>query len=146
MKFAPLPPDLLVSFNKSPSVLPFCFPPPPKHGKHGVLTLLSKIIQAQKITSSSSPSYDNKSSTTNTTTTPASNKWAQVADFKWLKVEHSPNWSILPVGERVDDEIWKSIVAVTSPAEAEAEAEGGQKRSSEGLRDVLRRVGVRGFE
>lgn len=63
-------------------------------------------------------------------------------------MEHSPNWSILPVEERVDDKFWKSIVAVTcsAEAEAEAEAEGGQKRSGEGLRDVLRRVGVRGFE
>lgn len=67
-------------------------------------------------------------------------------------MEHSPNWSILPLVERVDDKFWKSIVAVTCSAEAEAEgeaeaeAEGGQKRSGEGLRDVLRRVGVRGFE
>lgn len=57
---------------------------------------------------------------------------------------HSPNWSILPVEERVDEKIWKTIVAVTYSAEAEAE--GGQKRSGEGLRDVLRRVGVIGFE
>lgn len=59
---------------------------------------------------------------------------------------HSPNWSILPVEERVDEKTWKTIIAVTYSAEAEAEAEGGQKRSGEGLRDVLRRVGVRGFE
>lgn len=61
-------------------------------------------------------------------------------------MEHSPNWSILPVEERVDDKIWKNIVAVTRSAESEAEVEGGQKRSGEGLRDVLRKVGVRGFE
>lgn len=63
-------------------------------------------------------------------------------------MEHSPNWSILPVEERVDDKIWKNIVAVTCSAESEAEAEveGGQKRSGEGLREVLRRVGVRGLE
>lgn len=99
----------------------------------------------QKNTSSSSPSHDDKSSTTNatsSTSTSASNKWAQVADFKWLKVAHSPNWSILPVEERVDEKIWKNIVAVTYSAEAE----GGQKRSGESLMDVLRRVGVGGFE
>lgn len=53
---------------------------------------------------------------------------------------HSPNWSILPVEDRVDERVWKTIVVVTS--EAEAEAEGEEKRSGEGLRDVLRRVGV----
>ena len=53
---------------------------------------------------------------------------------------HSPNWRILPVEERVDEKIWKNIVAVTSSAEAE----GGQKRSDEGLREVLRKVGVGG--
>lgn len=94
----------------------------------------------QKNTSPSSSSHDDKSSNATTTNTPASNKWAQVADFKWLKVAHSPNWSILPVEERVDEKTWKTIVAVTSSVEAE----GGQKRSSEGLRDVLRRVGVGG--
>lgn len=55
---------------------------------------------------------------------------------------HSPNWSILPVEERVDEKIWKNIVAVTYSAEAER----GQKRSGESLMDVLRRVGVGGFE
>lgn len=55
---------------------------------------------------------------------------------------HSPNWSILPVEERVDEKIWKTIIAVTYSVEAEGE----QKRSGEGLRDVLGRVGVRGFE
>eukprot|EP01059_Diplonema_ambulator_P005434 TRINITY_DN15167_c0_g1_i1.p1 TRINITY_DN15167_c0_g1~~TRINITY_DN15167_c0_g1_i1.p1 ORF type:complete len:279 (+),score=95.59 TRINITY_DN15167_c0_g1_i1:51-887(+) len=29
-----------------------------------------------------------------------SNKWDQVNDFKWLKSQHSPNWSILPEDQR----------------------------------------------
>lgn len=29
------------------------------------------------------------------------NQWDQIDDFKWLKAEQSPNWSILPEGERV---------------------------------------------
>ncbi|KAF2630102.1 tubulin-specific chaperone-like protein c [Macroventuria anomochaeta] len=28
------------------------------------------------------------------------NRWDQIDDFKWLKAEQSPNWSILPEGER----------------------------------------------
>lgn len=31
----------------------------------------------------------------------ARNMWDQIDDFKWLKAEQSPNWSILPEGERV---------------------------------------------
>lgn len=29
------------------------------------------------------------------------NQWDQVDDFGWLKVERSPNWSVLPEAERV---------------------------------------------
>ena len=28
--------------------------------------------------------------------------WSSVQDFKWLKQQQSPNWSILPEAERVD--------------------------------------------
>ncbi|KAI4136140.1 MAG: hypothetical protein LQ347_000069 [Umbilicaria vellea] len=45
--------------------------------------------------------------------TPASfqpNQWDQVDDFRWLKMEHSPNWSVLPPEERVVDEVWRDIV------------------------------------
>ena len=45
--------------------------------------------------------------------TPASfqpSQWDQVDDFKWLKAEHSPNWSILPPEERVVDEVWRDVV------------------------------------
>jgi hypothetical protein len=41
---------------------------------------------------------------------PTKNQWDQVDDFKWLKTEHSPNWSILPEDERVAEELWKGCV------------------------------------
>ncbi|RPB21494.1 TBCC-domain-containing protein, partial [Terfezia boudieri ATCC MYA-4762] len=37
------------------------------------------------------------------------NMWDQVDDFKWLRAEHSPNWSVMPVGERVDGRVWQQI-------------------------------------
>lgn len=37
------------------------------------------------------------------------NMWDQVDDFKWLKSEHSPNWSVLPEEERVDEKAWEGI-------------------------------------
>jgi tubulin-specific chaperone C len=41
---------------------------------------------------------------------PELNLWDQVDDFKWLKTEPSPNWSVLPREERVKDEIWRDVV------------------------------------
>lgn len=38
------------------------------------------------------------------------NQYTQVDDFKWLKVEASPNWSILAPESRVDDEVWRTVV------------------------------------
>ncbi|KAM0284141.1 hypothetical protein ACHAQH_002130 [Verticillium albo-atrum] len=38
------------------------------------------------------------------------NQWDQVDDFKWLKAEASPNWSVLPKEERVDERIWVEVV------------------------------------
>lgn len=37
------------------------------------------------------------------------NMWDQVDDFKWLKSEHSPNWEVLPEGERVQGKVWNDI-------------------------------------
>jgi tubulin-specific chaperone C len=39
------------------------------------------------------------------------NLWNQVEDFKWLKVEPSPNWSILAEPKRLDDGFWTKIMA-----------------------------------
>lgn len=58
---------------------------------------------------------------------PVENQWDQVDDFKWLKMEHSPNWSILPENERIKDEIWTNVVP------------GGP---GVGLEDVLKQVGI----
>ncbi|KAH8819630.1 tubulin-specific chaperone-like protein c [Xylogone sp. PMI_703] len=41
---------------------------------------------------------------------PTENHWDQVDDFKWLKAEHSPNWSILPEGERLGEEVFTDVV------------------------------------
>jgi len=38
------------------------------------------------------------------------NQWDQVDDFKWLKAEHSPNWSILPRAQRLKEDIWTETV------------------------------------
>jgi hypothetical protein len=39
------------------------------------------------------------------------NHWNQIDDFKWLKVEASPNFSLLAESERIKDEVWRSKVA-----------------------------------
>jgi hypothetical protein len=59
---------------------------------------------------------------------PKENHWDQVDDFKWLKSEHSPNWSILPESERLSDSTWTTVVP------------GGP---SLGLDDILKKTGVK---
>lgn len=60
---------------------------------------------------------------------PVQNQWDQVDDFKWLKAEHSPNWSILPDEQRLKEEVWTTIVP------------GGP---GVGLDDILRKIGING--
>ncbi|RXG50012.1 hypothetical protein VDGE_00852 [Verticillium dahliae] len=55
------------------------------------------------------------------------NQWDQVDDFKWLKAEPSPNWSVLPVDERLEDRIWSDVV----PGEP-----------GKGLKDILQAVKI----
>lgn len=55
------------------------------------------------------------------------NHWDQVDDFKWLKAEHSPNWSILPEAERLSEKIWTETVP------------GKPGKSAE---DILKEIGV----
>ena len=62
------------------------------------------------------------------TEAPVQNHWDQVDDFKWLKAEHSPNWSILPKMERLQEEVWTTVVP------------GGQGM---GLDDILKKVGIK---
>jgi hypothetical protein len=40
----------------------------------------------------------------------SANHWNQIDDFKWLKVEASPNFSLLADSERIKDEVWRSNV------------------------------------
>lgn len=54
--------------------------------------------------------------------------WDQVDDFKWLKAEHSPNWSVLPEAQRLSEDIWTKTVP------------GGRGL---GLEDILGAVGIR---
>ncbi|KAI9841589.1 MAG: hypothetical protein M1838_003506 [Thelocarpon superellum] len=41
---------------------------------------------------------------------PLSNHWDQVDDFKWLKAEHSPNWSVLAPEDRLPTDVWTDLV------------------------------------
>ena len=38
------------------------------------------------------------------------NMYDQVDDFKWLKSEPSPNWSILDLAQQIRDEVWTDVV------------------------------------
>jgi len=58
---------------------------------------------------------------------PIKNHWDQVDDFKWLKAEHSPNWSILPEEQRLRSEIWTKVVP------------GGP---GVGLEDIFKNIGL----
>lgn len=60
---------------------------------------------------------------------PIQNHWDQVDDFKWLKAEHSPNWSILPEEQRLKSEIWTKVVP------------GGP---GVGLEDIFKKIGLSG--
>ncbi|TVY45464.1 Tubulin-folding cofactor C, partial [Lachnellula subtilissima] len=60
---------------------------------------------------------------------PVVNQWDQVDDFKWLKAEHSPNWSILPEDQRLKEDVWVTVVP------------GGP---GVGLDDILKKTGLTG--
>ncbi|KAF2011768.1 TBCC-domain-containing protein [Aaosphaeria arxii CBS 175.79] len=55
------------------------------------------------------------------------NLWNQIDDFKWLKSEPSPNYSVLVPDERVQEKVWKETVP------------GGH---NVGLDDILRAVSI----
>ncbi|EUC39379.1 hypothetical protein COCCADRAFT_80954 [Bipolaris zeicola 26-R-13] len=38
------------------------------------------------------------------------NLWDQIDDFKWLKAEPSPHFSIIPEDKRISDHVWTNIV------------------------------------
>lgn len=55
----------------------------------------------------------------------AVNHWDQIDDFKWLKAEASPNFSLLDEDRRIKDDLWREKVL-----------------ESEDLGEVLQVVGV----
>lgn len=57
-------------------------------------------------------------------------QWDQVDDFKWLKNEPSPNWSIIPEDKRLPADVWTKDV-LSNP--------------SLSTDDILRKVGVSGL-
>ncbi|KAJ0331901.1 hypothetical protein COL5a_002571 [Colletotrichum fioriniae] len=62
-----------------------------------------------------------------TTEDSTKNQWDHVDDFKWLKSEPSPNWSVLAEEARLPEEIWTKVV----PGER-----------GKDLHDILKAVGV----
>ena len=56
------------------------------------------------------------------------NQWDQIDDFKWLKAEPSPHFSLLAEPERVEDKTWKYMVS-------------GQLDTS--VEEVLKGMGIR---
>ncbi len=54
-------------------------------------------------------------------------QWNRVQDFKWLKQEQSPNWSILPAQDMLENMIWKDIVPGAP---------------GKGTEDILKEVGI----
>jgi hypothetical protein len=43
-------------------------------------------------------------------TPPAVNQWNQIDDFKWLKIEASPNFNLLTESDRAKDGVWQGKV------------------------------------
>ncbi|EPS26925.1 hypothetical protein PDE_01865 [Penicillium oxalicum 114-2] len=37
-------------------------------------------------------------------------RWSQIEDFKWIKPEPSPNWSLLDASDAIPEEVWAEIV------------------------------------
>ncbi|KAJ5725891.1 Tubulin binding cofactor C [Penicillium malachiteum] len=37
-------------------------------------------------------------------------RWSQIEDFKWIKPEPSPNWSLLDPSDAIPEEVWTEIV------------------------------------
>lgn len=40
-----------------------------------------------------------------------SDRWSEVEDFKWLKSEPSPNWSLLDDASAVSEDVWSNIAS-----------------------------------
>lgn len=49
------------------------------------------------------------------------NAWGEVKDFKWLRAQQSPHWSVLPEGERRAEEAVEAVVVGGRGGEEEEE-------------------------
>ncbi|KAI8232620.1 Tubulin-specific chaperone C [Colletotrichum sp. SAR 10_77] len=93
----------------------------------GRLTDLRGCIVDMSLALSGTTSFANLALRDDTPEDPVKNQWDQVDDFKWLKSEPSPNWSVLPEEERLAEEIWTKTVP-------------GEKGKD--LHDILKAVGI----
>lgn len=53
------------------------------------------------------------------------NTWQEVKDFKWLRAQQSPHWSVVPEGERVVVERVETVDGVVGGEEKEETEQGG---------------------
>lgn len=57
------------------------------------------------------------------------NAWGEVKDFKWLRAQQSPHWSVLPEGERRGEEV--VVVEEMEEGGKGREKEGGEEEEEE---------------
>ena len=81
------------------------FPPPPPHPATLSLLFYKKSPKTNTSTPQDLP-------TPNESVHP--NLWNQIDDFKWLKAEPSPNWSIQPTEDLVPGETWQQVISGNS--------------------------------
>jgi len=72
------------------------------------------------------------------------NKWDQIDDFKWPRAgEQSPNWSVLPQGERVEGSFWRRGAMERLAGREDEGADGDEEERRRGVEGILRAAGVR---
>lgn len=59
------------------------------------------------------------------------NMWDQVDDFKWLRAEHSPNWSVMRENERVKDVVFQEVLETTGSIFSKAMEQKDKNTSTE---------------
>lgn len=70
--------------------------------------------------------------------------WDQVDDFKWLRAEHSPNWSVIPENEWVEEGVWRQVMEIVgekSKDEAGEAGEDGVVKAELDIGNILRLMG-----
>ncbi len=51
------------------------------------------------------------------------NAWQEVKDFKWLRTQQSPNWSVLPEAARGEEEVVEAVAEGGTEVAVEEEDE-----------------------